>query len=668
MLSMNNDNLKNNPLIFALDIGTRSVVGLLGTLAGDKLVVHHSTMEFHQKRAMFDGQIHDIEGVVNIVKRVKEQLEEESGQKLKDVAIAAAGRALKTSRVEVVKELDEGKAIDKHLINSLEIEGLQTAQMRLEEEATELTNYYCVGHTIVNYYLNDGLITNPIGHRGKKLKVDILATFLPYLVVESLYTVIEKTGLNVSYLTLEPIAAIEVAVPNNVRLLNIAMVDIGAGTSDIAITKDGTVVAYGMTSTAGDEITEAIAKALLLDFDNAEKLKCNLVKAEYQHFTDILGITREISTNEILDQVEDAIKAIAKDIAETIIKQNGKAPSVVFLIGGGSQIPRLPGILADFLDIPKERVVVRSTDIIQNLEGNHLPVAGPEGITPVGILAKAIDNKVADFIEIIVNQQTVKLFQSKELRVSDALAIINFNPRELIPKRGNSIKVTVNGIDKSIYGEYGEVAKIFLNNDVTSLDSKILDGDEIKIIPAKAGRDARAKLREILDLDTFIKVNGGKINKSFDIKVNNSLSEGWQPINDGDVITYREINDIADLCQYLKIDINTKDIFINGVRVDELSKVEADAEVEIKDKEEAKDNIEEIKTKKDNSNAMVLLYNGEPLVISNPKKDMIFVDIFNYIDFDRHKVMGKLVLKHNDQTADYMAPLRDGDSVVVKWE
>ncbi|KAB3533085.1 pilus assembly protein PilM [Alkaliphilus serpentinus] len=667
---MNKDNLHNSSLVFALDIGTRSVVGLLGKLEGKKLVVHHSAMEFHQKRAMFDGQIHDIEGVVEIVSKVKAQLEEKSGQKLKDVAIAAAGRALKTCRVEVVKELDEAKAIDKHLLDSIEIEGLQMAQMKLEEEAVELTNYYCAGHTIVNYHLNDGLMTNPIGHRGKKLRVDLIATFLPYIVVESLYTVIEKSGLNVHYMTLEPIAAIEVAVPNNVRLLNIAMVDIGAGTSDIAITKDGAVIAYGMTSTAGDEITEAIAKEYLLDFDNAEKLKCNLLKEEYQHFNDILGIERRVSTDEILDRVEGAISAIAKDIASTIIKQNGKAPSVVFLIGGGSQIPRLPGILADMLDIPKERVAVRTTEIIQNLEGGQLPVSGPEGITPVGILTKAIDSKAADFIEITVNKQKVKLFQTKELKVSDALAIISFNPRDLMPKRGKSLKVTINGIEKNLYGEYGEVAKVFLNNDITSLDAKIKNEDYITIIPAKAGKDAKATLRDLINLEPKIKVNDSRFNKLYDLKVNRKGAEGWQPLRDGDIITYREINTVADLCRFLDIDSNSKEICIKDQLVDANEPIMADAEIIIKEKPQEKPVEEEQKTAASTSNkdVMVILYNGNPLVIDKPHKDLIFVDIFNYIDFNRNKVMGKLVLKHNGGPADYMAPLRDGDSVEVRWE
>ena len=85
----------------------------------------------------------------------------------------------------------------------------------------------------------------------------MLATFLPQEVVESLYTVVQGADMEVYSLTLEPIAAINVAIPEQYRLLNIALVDVGAGTSDIAITKNGSIVAYGMIPMAGDELTEA---------------------------------------------------------------------------------------------------------------------------------------------------------------------------------------------------------------------------------------------------------------------------------------------------------------------------------------------------------------------------------------------------------------------------
>ena len=96
-------------------------------------------------------------------------------------------------------------------------------------------------------------------------------------------------------LTLEPIAAINVLIPPSMRRLNVALVDIGAGTSDIAMTDAGTVIAYGMVPIAGDEITEAISDQLLLDFPFAEKAKRELINQNVITVTDILGFETEIS-------------------------------------------------------------------------------------------------------------------------------------------------------------------------------------------------------------------------------------------------------------------------------------------------------------------------------------------------------------------------------------
>ncbi|WP_026477736.1 pilus assembly protein PilM [Alkaliphilus transvaalensis] len=695
---MEHKNFDKGAMVFALDIGTRSVVGLLGSYENKKIIVHHSAFEFHQSRAMYDGQIHDIQEVVNIAKKVKEQLEEKAGFPLKEVAIAAAGRALKTYRVMIEKDIDENKNIDRHLVNSLEIEGLQKSQRELEAQEEENTSYFCVGHTVINYYLNDGIISNPVGHRGRKLKMDILATFLPHVVVDSLNTVMNKVGLEVSYMTLEPIAAIEVAVPQNVRLLNIAMVDIGAGTSDIAITKDGTVVAYAMTSTAGDEITETIAKTYLLDFDTAEAVKCQFCKKDEQQFTDILGLQHNISTEEMLNAIDPAIESIAKDIAINILQQNEKPPSAIFLIGGGSQVPRLNEKVASILEMPKERVVVRGTEIIQNLTNQeNLIIKGPEGITPVGILAKAIENKSQDFIEINVNGKDMTLFQSKKLKVSDALVLMGFNPRDLIPRRGGAVGLTVNGVEKVIYGDYGQPAEILVNRQSANLDTPIKNGDAITIIPAKQGNDAKPALKDVVAIDQRVFVNDKAVDLIYKISVNGESITENIALKDGDVINYHEFKTLEGLCNHLLIRYDGKRIKINGKEaqlfdsikvgdhiylsemednedslLDEKPQLEEQLQEMLQEKLQAPQSKQDICEDEDIKESQVetinIIYNGNPLEIPKVKKDMIFVDIFDYIDFNRYELKGKLVLRHNGADAIYVESLKDGDEVVIKWE
>ena len=124
---------------------------------------------------------------------------------------------------------------------------------------------------------------------------------MPEEVVDGLYEAVEYAGLNVASLTLEPIAAMNIAIPEQYRLLNIGLVDVGAGTSDICLTKDGCIIAYGMIPCAGDEITECIAKLTLLILILLKRLKCLQVlrKKGLVTFKDIMGITQKVDALEI---------------------------------------------------------------------------------------------------------------------------------------------------------------------------------------------------------------------------------------------------------------------------------------------------------------------------------------------------------------------------------
>ena len=373
------------------------------------------------------------------------------------MAIAAAGRVLKTCQVKVEKSLEPDAEIDADFVSSLEIEGIQRAQMFLDEnsESDERNQYYCVGYSVINYYLNGYMISKLTGHKGKTAGAEILATFLPLTVVDSLYSVVNRTGLEVSSLTLEPIAAINVVIAPDLRLLNLALVDIGAGTSDIALTKEGSVFAYAMAPIAGDEITERISQQYLVDFTTAEKIKTSLSSGKDKiRFTDILKKKHEISAAEVLRDIEDTIRLLATTISGKILEYNRKAPNAVFLVGGGSRIPLLPKILAEQLGLPEDRVVVRGRDVIKGVKFSDRKLHGPEAVTPFGIAVTAQMYAGKDFLSVTVNDKKVKLFNSKKLTISDALVIYGFDAENLIGRSGRSI-ATWSTAGAQVRGEFG---------------------------------------------------------------------------------------------------------------------------------------------------------------------------------------------------------------------
>ena len=652
-------------ILLSLDIGTRSVVGIVGKMEDEKFVIIDSEMIEHPSRAMYDGQIHDINRVAEVAKEVKENIEKRLGVSLKQVAIAAAGRALKTYKTQISREIDYSKEIDNNVIKSLELEGVQKAQERLEQESnTGETKYYCVGHTVVNYYLNDGIITSLKGHRGNKIGAEILATFLPYVVVDSLYSVMSKIDLEVMNLTLEPIAAIHAAIPPKLRLLNLALVDIGAGTSDIAITKDGTVVAYDMAAVAGDEITEALAKEFLLDFDSAERLKIELNKKETHSFKDIVGIPYTMSTEEIIERIEPAIEMLAIEISEKIIANNGKPPSAVFCIGGGSQIPMFTQILAEKLAIVKERVVVRGTEIIENIRFSCDKLEGPEYITPIGIGIVSLKNYEQDFIEVFVNESLVKLFNTKQLLVSDALIRMGFNARKLIARRGKSITIEVNGYTKQLLGGLGETAIILINNMSASLDSPIRHNDLIAVKSAVDGNDARFTMKEFIQELNNVSFNGVELKLINDLTVNGKEVSMDYLLQTGDRVVYKEIHYLKELLNKFNINRATHDIFVNNGIVGMDYKLRPMDKVTTQEKFILNNSAQKNSEVDDKIEVIV---NDKVIFLTKKEKPPIFVDIFNHLDFDMTKPKGTLKLLLNGQRANYTDFLKNGDRILINW-
>ena len=106
--------------IFALDIGTRSLIGMVGTVEEDRVKIIAIERAEHAERAMIDGQIENIEKVSGLAKKVKKKLEDRVGFRLSRVSVAAAGRALRTERAEYEMELPRVQTIDDEMISRLE--------------------------------------------------------------------------------------------------------------------------------------------------------------------------------------------------------------------------------------------------------------------------------------------------------------------------------------------------------------------------------------------------------------------------------------------------------------------------------------------------------------------------------------------------------------------
>lgn len=652
---MNDLNVRN--LKFALDIGTRSMIGTVLEVKDDRMQVICEKYIEHEQRAMIDGQIHDIDLVSKGVLEIVSSLESELNIKLESVAIAAAGRFLKTIDTKGEMEINPDEEITNDTIRSLELIAVKEAEEKIQGNTDG--KLYCVGYSVVSYYLNGFVISNLNGHKGENISVEVISTFLPRSVVDSLYTVIKKVGLRVENLTLEPIAAIEAVVPKKLRLLNIALIDIGAGTSDIAISANEKISAYGMVPQAGDEVTEVIVQECLVDFNSAEEIKKKINIQEEITYTDVLGFENTIKSEDLKKAIKPIVKKIAESISKKIIELNGsKSPSALFLVGGGAHTPGLSEEITAELKMAPQRVAIKDRKAIDECISNDN--LGSEGVTVLGIALVAAKNNGKDFIDVILNKTPITMFNTKEHKIMDVLLQAGINPAMLIAKNGKNIKYTINGNKRIAFGEKGENPIIKLDGNLANIEERIKAGSNIEVTFATKGLDAKPKIMEqIKTLDSIsIYINEKIINVETISFINGNLVSLDTEIKDGDNVTFLMPKTIEDLKKYIiKKEVA---LYKNDMELDDNYEISDGEKFHTKDIETSKETIE------NSSEEIKVNVNGKNIVLKKDTEN-IFVSIFNYIDFDLKNTQGIINLRINGMEAKFTDSLKDGDKIEVFW-
>lgn len=544
--------MSTRPLL-TLDIGTRKVAGLV-TVPGPRglKIIAAEVME-HDTRAMLDGQIHDVAAVAGVVSRIVARLEKRTGEPLREVAVAAAGRALRTVRGHAERQLSGLTQLTADEVFSLELEAVQSAQEALSEvlrEGERPQDYHYVGHSVTRCLLDGFPLGNLVGQRGTAAQIEVIATFLPRGVVDSLQSVLETCHLEMVALTLEPIAALSVAVPESMRHLNLALVDIGAGTSDIALTARGAVLAYDMVPIAGDEVTEALSEAFLLDFKVGEAVKRKTGTSDSVRFNDILGQTLVKSRAELVEAMEPAARRLAQQIAHRILALNGgQPPQAVLLVGGGSLTPGLPGYLAAELGLPAQRVAVRGRDAIAGVEGARNLLKGPDAITPIGIAVAARDHSTLGFSYVYVNGGGVRLFRPGRVTVADALLAAGVSIRELQGSIGKGLTITVNGELRMVPGTFGRPARILLNGEPAGLETPVQHHDRVDVEPGTPGEPGRATVAEVAPeaaVQLTVTLNGEPRTLAPLVTVNGEPAPPDRELADNDVVVVRPLRTVED--------------------------------------------------------------------------------------------------------------------------
>jgi cell division protein FtsA len=680
--------------VFGLDIGTRNVVGTVGYRTEEnEFIVVAQYIKQHETRAMLDGQIHDIGRVGRTILAVKEELEAQINEPLTEVCIAAAGRVLKTVTTHVEYEYAEESVVTGEDIHTLNLLGVESAHNILKETNDTHYKFYCVGYSIVKYYINDEVFISIEDHKADKIGEDIIVTFLPEDVVDGLYSAVGHAGLTVANMTLEPIAAINVAIPENFRMLNIALVDVGAGTSDISITREGSIIAYGMIPHAGDELTELIVQKYLVDFKTAEAIKLASTTDDEIEYEDIMSISHTIASEEVWDLLKPTVDSITEEVARKIRELNGdKTVSACFVVGGGGKVHGYTEMLAQQLELPDERVALRGEEVLKEVIFEQEDIKkDPLLVTPIGICLNYYEQK-NNFILVHFNGERLKLYDNSHLTIVDAALQAGFPNDQLFPRRGNPINFTVNGAARIARGDAGEAAVVTMNGEPANINTPLEPNAEITIEPSTEGAAATytiGQLEEYHESTISFVINGKTVVCPKFVEVNGSLEPSSYEICEGDRIETRNFYTVGQVAEFMDVEIDPdREILVNnrvadsdtlvyenfsidwtvlgfGVAPEEENRYNATEE----NPESEGDGQEDTPDVEENTNtACIITVNGDTVELVG-KESYIFVDIFDRISFDLNAGNGRaIVTKVNGMEAEFSKPLHDGDKIDLYWE
>ncbi|NLY29526.1 MAG: cell division protein FtsA, partial [Firmicutes bacterium] len=519
------------------------------------------------------------------------------------------------------------------------------------------------GYSPITYYLDSEPITSLTGHRGTTIGADVLVTFLPRIVIDSLSASLAAADLEMGSLTLEPIAAIKAAIPPSMRRLRLALVDVGAGTSDIALTSNGTIIAYGMVAVAGDEITEALCQHYLLDFQQGEELKRQFQRNERLSVTNVLGQKITPQPREVAQVMMPAVKTLATAISEECLRLGGSSPQAVICIGGGSLTPFFAETLAQYLKLPKDLVAVRDRQAIANVEGCEDILSGPDCITPIAIGINGIAS-TSIFLPITVNGRRVRILGTSTPTVKEALLASGIGIRELRGKPGAALTLTINGELQVIPGSLGKPAVVRMNGEVVDLDTIIEGQADLTIEPAEPGADAAPLLQDIVPLPALtVRFFDRLLTIPPKILRNGAAASPTDGVADRDVIEVTPRNRLRDIVEWLQEQGETPEHKETSIAV----------------------TVNQTPVTLVRKTAWQYTRQGEPalpedivrdgdVITAAPAADLeepsfILSDVFSAVEFETPNLQsgGTLRILLNGKAAGFTSPIKDGDTIEITW-
>jgi cell division protein FtsA len=384
----------------ALDIGTEFAKALVFEIDETGCGTVRGVGRKRQGLAhMQSGTVTDIGAVVDNCSTALQEAEEMAGFRPTQVVIGIAGELVKgftTTHSQERKRPDTPitEVELQKLINGVQREALREAERAITWETGLSQVDVRLVHAAVTGALIDGYpVTNPVGFQGRHVKISIFNAFAPLVHLGALQSVAEQLDLELLEIVAEPYAVARVLASEQVQQAGALFIDVGGGTTDVALVRHGGIEGTRMFALGGRAFTKSIADRLDLPFPRAEEMKVDYARGmAIPQKTDIARV--------IADDV--AIWSAGVELVMEELASGDMLPGRVYVCGGGSRLPEINNILRSekfWKRLPFSRppeVVTMAPEQVERINDGTGLLVDQQDVTPLGLAYQAIELQTSE--------------------------------------------------------------------------------------------------------------------------------------------------------------------------------------------------------------------------------------------------------------------------------
>ncbi len=378
----------------ALDIGTEFAKALVFEIDGGHGVVKGVGRKRQGLAHMQSGTVADISAVVDNCAVALQEAEEMAGFRPEQVVIGIAGELVKgfttvfdQQRVKAdqpISQAELGK-----LIENVQRQAMREAERSVTwETGLQSVDVRLVHAAIVGAWIDGYAVTNPIGFQGRNVRIAIFDAFAPLVHLGALQTVASRLHMDLIAVVAEPYAVARVLDSEQVRQGGALFVDVGGGTTDVALVRQGGIEGTRMFALGGRAFTKSIADRLELPFPRAEALKVDYARGIA---SDRAAAVREIVADDV------AVWAAGVELVMEELAAGDLLPGRIYLCGGGSRLPEIrealaaPSFVARLPFARPPEVTILAPDQIETVRDETRLLEDQQDVTPMGLAFQAIE-------------------------------------------------------------------------------------------------------------------------------------------------------------------------------------------------------------------------------------------------------------------------------------